>query len=164
MTEGKTYTLEETHLYFAKTLNGKVWELLGKADRSPAENEEMLHAAYASCWHWLAAGTPLHHQRGEWLIAHVYTVLGYGEPALRHARRCLALTEGNASLMQDFDWAYAHEGLARAFALAGDRGEALHHLQIAQEKGEEIKNDEDKNIFLGDLQGGEWFGIAIEPA
>lgn len=159
MAEPKTFTLEEAQLHFAKTLNGKVWELLGKPDRSPSDDEQMLHTAHASCFHWLSVGTPLHHQRGEWLIAHVYTVLGYAEPALRHARRCLALTEGNASLMQDFDWAYAHEGLARAFALAGDRGEAWHHWQIAKEKGEEIKGEDDKSLFMSDLQGGEWYGI-----
>lgn len=32
--DGKTFTLEEAQLYFAKTLNGKVWELLQKPDRS----------------------------------------------------------------------------------------------------------------------------------
>lgn len=159
MSDQKTYTIEEAQLHFAKSFNGKVWELLGKKDRSPAEAEQMIHTAHASCAHWLSAGTALHHQRGEWLIARVYTVLGYSEPALRHARRCMALTEENATLMQDFDWAFAHEGLARAHALAGDRAEALHHLQIAQEKGQEVQDEEDKNIFTGDLEGGEWYGI-----
>jgi hypothetical protein len=159
MTEPKTYTLDEAQLYFAKTLNGKVWELLGKTDRSLADNEQMMHDAHASCSHWLVAGTPLHHQRAEWLIAHVYTVLGYSEPALRHALLCMVLTQENASLMQDFDWAYAHEGLARALALAGNRKEAQHHLQIAQEKGEEIRDEEDKSIFVGDLEGGDWYNL-----
>ena len=161
MTDPKTYTLQEAHLYFAKTLNGEVWKLLAKTDRSPAEAEQMIYAAHASCAHWLSVGTGLHHQRGEWLIAHVHTVLGHNEPALRHARRCMELTEEHAHLMRDFDWAYGHEALARALALAGNRAKALLHLQIAQEKGQVIEDDEDKRIFMGDLEGGEWYGLKV---
>ena len=83
--EAKTYTLEEAHQHFAKTLNGTVWELLQKPERSKLEDELMIDAAHASCYHWLQAGTGLHHQRAEWLIAHVYTELGLSDPALRHA-------------------------------------------------------------------------------
>ena len=81
------------HEAFAKTINGEVWRLLEKPDRSAADDEQMIHAAHASCYHWLYAGTPLHHQRGEWLIARVYPVLGHREAAERYARRCLALAQ-----------------------------------------------------------------------
>lgn len=36
MSEDKTYSLQEAHLHFARTLNGEVWGLLEKGDRSPA--------------------------------------------------------------------------------------------------------------------------------
>jgi tetratricopeptide (TPR) repeat protein len=159
MNEAKTYTLEEAHQHFAKTLNGKVWELLQKSDRSKSEDELMIYAAHASCYHWLNAGTGLHHQRAEWLIAHVYTELGMADSALRHASRCLELTNEFANLMKDFDWAYAYEGVARANALAGNQDKARKYIQRAEETGQAILNDEDKSIFLGDFSDGKWYGL-----
>ena len=159
MNEAKTYTLEEAHQHFAKMLNAKVWELLQKTERSKSEDELMVYAAHASCYHWLNAGTGLHHQRAEWLIAHVYTELGLADSALRYASRCLELTNEFADSMKDFDWAYAYEGVARANALAGNRDEALKYIQLAQESGQAISNDEDQSIFLGDFNGGNWHGL-----
>lgn len=80
----------------------------------------MLHASHASLYHWLQVGTGSHHQRGEWMIAHVLTVLGNGNEAVRHANRCLELTEAHSDLMEDFDLAYAYEAMARSTALAGN--------------------------------------------
>lgn len=159
MDKTKTYTIEESHQLFAKTLNGKVWELLQKTQRSKSEDELMICAAHASCYHWLSVGTGLHHQRAEWLIAHAYNELGITESALRHATRCLELTNEFADLMKDFDWAYAYEGIARANALAGNRDEALRYIQRADEIGQAISNDEDKSIFLGDFNGDNWHGL-----
>ena len=112
MEEKHSYTLKEAEQYFAKALNGEVWELLGKADRTALDDERMLYAAYASCYHWLQAGTGAHQERGEWLIAHVCTVLGLKDEALRHASRCLELTQQHPDLMKDFDVAYGFEAMA----------------------------------------------------
>ncbi len=149
----------EAHKSFAAELNGKVWDLLAKANRTKAEDEVMVHAAHASCYHWLQAGTPVHHQRGEWLIAHVYSELGRSEPALYHARRCADLTQEHKDEMKDFDLAYAWEGLARAHAAAGNKYEAQKYYKMAQEAGQAIQGAEDKKIFLGDLEGGNWQGL-----
>jgi tetratricopeptide (TPR) repeat protein len=159
MTETQLYSLDQAHQHFAKTLNGLVWELMEKPDRSTAESELMLYAAYASAFHWLKAGTGLQHQRAEWLITRVLIQLGQVDSALRHASRCLDLTHEFAGLMYDFDLAYAYEALARANALAGHRGEALKYLQLAEGRGETIANEEDKRIFLADLNGGQWYGM-----
>lgn len=159
MSEEETYTEPEAHRHFAAKLNGEVWGLLEKADRSPAEDELMIHAAHASCYHWLKVGTGVHHQRAEWLIAHVYSELGLADAALRHARRCQELTQEHAGLMQDFDQAYAHEAVARAYALAGNQAEALKYLQLAEEAGQAIADDESKQFFVGDLKGGNWYGL-----
>jgi len=157
--DGKKYTLMEAQLYFAKTLNGKTWELLEKTKRSGEEDELMLYSAYASGFHWLMAGTGLHHQRAEWLIAHVASVLGLTESAIQHATRCFELTGGFMELMKDFDRAYAYEALARANALAGNREEALKFIKLAEQRGQAIENDEDRRIFLGDFNGGNWHGV-----
>jgi hypothetical protein len=157
MSEEKEYTLEEAHLIFAKQINGRVWELLGKSPRRESESQEMIHAAHASLFHWLQVGTPVHHQRGEWLISRVYTILGYKHAALRHAKRCLDLTETHEEILEDFDLAYAYEGMARALALTGNEGVSRKWMEQARGAGEEIENDESRNLFFGDLEGGPWY-------
>ena len=61
--------------------------------------------------------------------------------------------------MQDFDLAFAQEALARACALKGDQGKAQEYLKVAKKLGQAIQNKEDQEIFTGDLNSGEWYGI-----
>jgi hypothetical protein len=152
MDEEKRYTETEAQRFFAIQFHGQTWDLLDKSDRTKEEDELMIHTAHASCRHWLAAGTGLHHQRGEWLISRVYAVLGMGDAALRHANRCLELTEEYADLMQDFDRAFAYEGVARANAIAGNREEARKYIGLAAQAGEAIADEEDRRIFMGDFK------------
>ena len=159
MSEEKKFTLSEAHLEFAKKINGRAWALLEKPDRSRAEDWEMLHASHTSLYHWLQVGTGLHHQRGEWLVSHVQTVLGNGDNALRHANRCLELTEYYNDLMEDFDFAFAYEAAARSNALAGNDEKARKFIDLARSAGKAIANDEDRTIFLKDFNGGEWYGL-----
>jgi hypothetical protein len=159
MDETKIYTIDEAHKYFAQSANGRVWALLQKSNRSPSEDDEMLHAAHACIYHWQFVGTAVHQQRGEWLISRVHVVLGHGNEALRHAQRCFELTESNRGLMQDFDIAYAFEGIARAQAMLGDQRLAKEFLVLAEQAGDAIANAEDKSIFVGDFDGGNWYGL-----
>ena len=153
------YSLDEAHLKFAKQTNGKVWNLLNKPDRSTQESAEMIEAAYTSLYHWRIVGTAVNLQRGEWLIARVYTVLGQAEPALRYAQRCLDLTNAHRNLMEDFDIAFAYEGMARALALNSKIEEAKKFWAQARAAGDQIADAEDKQIFDDDFNGGEWYGI-----
>jgi tetratricopeptide (TPR) repeat protein len=159
MTEEKTYTEAEAHRHFAIQFNGKTWDLLDKAERTKEEDELMVYSAQASCRHWLEAGTGANHQRGEWMIARVYSVLGLGETALRHANRCLELTEQHSDLVEDFDRAYAYEAIARAHAIAGNRDEALEYIKLAETAGQAIADEQSKEIFAGDFDGGDWAGL-----
>ncbi len=159
MSEEKKYTLEEAHKYFGAAIHGKVWELLQKTDRTEPENELMILSAHASCYHWLKVGAGVNHQRAEWLIAHVYTELGMAYSALRHAYRCFELTKEFRDSVEDFDWAYASESIARANALAGNREEALKFMQRAEEAGKAISSIEDRNLFFSDFISGNWHGL-----
>ena len=159
MDENKTYTEAEAHRHFAIKFNGSTWDLLDKAERTKEENERMLCSAFASCRHWLEAGTGMHHQRGEWMIARVYSVLGLGEAAVRHANRCLDLTEQHAGEMADFDWAFAYEAVARANAVIRSRDKALEYIALAEKAGQAIADQESKEIFFGDFNGGDWAGL-----
>lgn len=42
----------------AAKLNGLVWMLLEKPDRTSSENDRLEWAAYASLYHWSEVGTP----------------------------------------------------------------------------------------------------------
>lgn len=159
MDETKLYTIDEAHKYFAQSTNARVWNLLQQSKCSPAENDEMLQAAYASAYHWTFAGTAVHQQRGEWLISHVHAVLGQTREALRHAERCFELTESYKEMMKDFDIAYAFECLARAHAMMGDHHMAREFFALAQQAGQTIANEEDRSIFLGDFERGPWSGL-----
>ena len=159
MVNSPTFTLSEASLQFAKNINSQVWELLQQPQRTRVEDELLVHAAHASCYHWLRNGSELHHQRAEWLLAHVYTVLKMPSLALKYAARCNELTQEFMSLMRDFDRAYAFEALARANALAGNRVEALKYIDLAEKASHEIQDNEDLKIFSEDFKGGDWFGL-----
>ncbi|HLC03665.1 MAG TPA: hypothetical protein VJK02_11555 [Anaerolineales bacterium] len=150
---------QDTHRELAKQANSRAWLLLRKAERSPAEDAELVEAAYASLYHWRFAGTEVNRQRGLWLVAHVHTVLGDAAQAMKYAQACLELTNEYEDRMQDFDIAYAQEGISRAMALAGDYDAARDHMAMAQEAGDRILGPEDKSIFMGDFETGNWHGV-----
>ncbi|MDP6455352.1 MAG: hypothetical protein QF898_18870 [SAR202 cluster bacterium] len=147
-------TGETIHRELAVSLNGEVWSLLKKDDRSAEEERLMTLAAHASLYHWLQVGTVVNDQRGEWMICHVYATLGLGEAALRHAERCAEITERHPDDMKDFDIAYASEGLARAHSVLGNNEQSDALKGKARQFGSQIAGDEDRKIFEGDLA--EW--------
>lgn len=159
MSEEKTFTEAEAQLHFAKGFNGKTWALLDNQGRTQAENESLVDYAHASLAHWRAAGTGVHLQRGVWMLARVYTVLGNAQIALQYAARCLELTAHYKDLLSDFDFAFAHECMARARALAGEKAEAQNYIAKADNAGKVITDVEDRQVFYDDFEGGEWYGV-----
>ncbi len=149
----------EVHRELAKALNGEVWDLLGNANRNREDDLRMIHTAHASLYHWLHAGTGVHAQRGEWLVANVYNTLGYGQAALLHAKRCKDLTEQYQDELRDFDRAYAYEALARAYAVLGNKDQAARYKVEARRLGGQIADAEDKQIFTNDFESGNWYGV-----
>lgn len=147
----------QAHEFFSAELNNRVWELLDKADRTDEENNKMIWAAYGSMYHWSVIGLPINIQRGEWLISHVWAVLGHSESALYHAERCWKLTE--ELNLDGFDRGYALEALARANACAGNIDEAKRYFAEAKAYASNITNPEDSTLFHSDLDTGPWFGI-----
>jgi len=157
MTEEKNETLKKKHLEFAKSTNNRVWDLLEKDERSPSDDEEMLLTAYTSLYHWMNAGTAVNTQRGYWMLSRVYQVLNQGEKALKWARKCQEITENSPADMNDFDLAFAREALARAFAQLGDLEKAQNQYNLALELGKKIEDQEDREIFMRDFKGGNWY-------
>ncbi len=79
---------------------------------------------------------------------------------MRHAELCLELTHTYQGEMEDFDLAFAYEGVARASAMAGNRDRAEEYYELALKAGDEIADEEDRKIFFGDYNSGDWYGLA----
>lgn len=128
------------------------WALMEQSDRSPKQDDELVHHVHASMYHWLQAREcePKHRARGEWLCSRAYAVLGRAEPALHHARRCFELCEQHADNVEDWDLAFAYEALARANRVAGNEDEARRCEQRGRELAGAITDPEDKEIVLKD--------------
>jgi hypothetical protein len=132
----------DEHRALGIELYNGTWELL----EAGADPDEIVDAAHASAHHWRHAtgATAANRARSHWLCSHVYAVLGRPEPALHHARRCLALVEGAPAEMADFDLPSAHEALARAHAAAGDQEEARRHVELGRAEAAKIRDAEDR--------------------
>ncbi len=140
-----------THRALGIALFNHTWTLLEKPDRTPAETDEMIHAAHASRFHWSRADAveTVNLARGEWQCSRVYATLGRGEPALWHARRCLAYNE--AAGAGDWDIAAAYEALARANAVAGDPAAAADWKARAIAALDGIADQDDRDLIEGDI-------------
>jgi hypothetical protein len=126
-----------------------VWTLLEQSGRSAEDDDRMVHAAHASRYHWGQVGGPEQIAVGEWQCSRVYSVLGRPEPALHHARRCLSIASG--ADVPSWLVASAHEGLARALLVAGNREAALSEYQAARGLLETVSDQEDRQVVAADL-------------
>jgi hypothetical protein len=137
------------HAEWGRRANQRVWALLGEGKPADDDVRELVDAAHASQWHWSHGGGKLEAQRGEWLLSHVYAVIGDGPAALRHAQQCWGITEAEG--YDDFDRAYGCEAMARAHAVNGDSEAAREWRDRAVAAGALIADDEDRKIFESDL-------------
>jgi len=139
----------ETERRLASGLYNDVWRLMELPERRPEQDDEMLHAAHASRHHWGRIGKPVNLARGEWLCSRVYAVLGRGEPALWHARRCVEINEAGG--IADWDIAAACEAMARASAVAGDMAAAREWAARGRDACTRIAEDDDREHIEADL-------------
>lgn len=141
--------LPESERQLAADLFNLVWTLLEQPGRTTEDDDRMVHAAHASRYHWGQVGGPQQLAIGEWQCARVYSVLGRAEPALHHARRCLEIS--TASAVADWMIASAHEGMARAYAVAGQRESALASRAAAEAVLANVTDAEDRQVVQDDL-------------
>ena len=147
------------HQSLAINLNQETWGLLEREDRTDNDDQRMITFAKGSLYHWQRSPNcrPVNHQRGEWLISHVYAVLNRGKEALFHAEICMDITM-NESLI-DFDLAYAYECKARAYAALDSPQKMNKCYSNAKASGEKIKKNKDKKLFFSDLYSEPWYDI-----
>lgn len=132
----------------ASELFNHVWSLLDLAERTPAQDDAMVHAAHASRWHWGKVGGPEQWAVGEWQCSRVYAVLGRGDQALYHAQRCLDLCQEYG--IESFVVASAHEALARAYAVRGEMDAARAERNLSYGAAVDL-DDDDRAVIESDL-------------
>jgi hypothetical protein len=142
-----------THKQLAQTYFNEVWNLLeiDNSERSPLENENMIHMAHASFYLWTQVHdhTEINISIGYWQLSRVYAVLTYGEQALYYAKRCLEVSEsGN---LQPFYIAYAYEALARAYKALEKKDELSMALQQAHHYTDQVENKDEQKYLIDDL-------------
>lgn len=142
------FDLAKAHRWFAVECNNQAWDLYELPQRTAAENERMIHAAHAACFHWLHAGDDLHHLRAQCLLSSAYAAAGLGKAAVRHAQRCLQLSHTAGDRQTPFDRATAHGCAAVAYALAGQPAEAGDQRSLAEEAAGQLSAD-DRGVFDG---------------
>ena len=153
------FDLDTAHRWFGIELNNRTMDALEAGEVTPQTAESHIHAAHASCHHWMQVGTTANHGRGEFAVASVYAAAGLGEAALRHARRYLELVEAHPEEMADWDAAFAYDALARAHAASGEVDSARQARQQAKAAGEAIADEDDRLYFSRWFKGGNWHGL-----
>lgn len=157
------FDVKQGHRWFAVEFNNRAWDLVEKRNRTPEEDQLMLHAGHAACHHWLQVGTPVNHQLALCLLANVYTQLGRGEEAVAYGQQCVDLSNTNSNGQAPFDRAISLECLARAHACAGQADQARQFRDMAVEAGKAIVNDGDRRAFATTIAGGNWYGAGPLP-
>jgi hypothetical protein len=141
----------ELHRRLGAELFNRVWDLLAVEQRTPDQEVELIHAVHASAYHWTQVGEGPRLARAEWQCSWVYSELERPEPALFHAHRCEAVCRQYADELEDFDLPAMHEAFARAQLVAGNREEALHRLQLANDLCAKIADPEDREIIQAQI-------------
>lgn len=136
---------------YAVALFNRTWELMDLPERTDEQVDELIHTVHASRFHWTRVGNPANWARGEWQCARAYALLGRGEPALWHARRCLALAEAGGEGFEDWDLPSAQQAMAHAHLAAGDREEAGRWAALARERVARVEDDEDREHIEGQI-------------
>ena len=130
--------------------NNSIWAMF-EAERTPANDEEMLRRAYAAAYHWQRArgANALNEARALYMLAKSHLLAGLPDRALHYADACMAGTVGAGELASDFDHAYAHEARARALLASGRQADGLAAWAAAL--AVEIADPEDKAIVDADF-------------
>lgn len=138
------------HRIFAVAAFNEAWDLIEKTDRSPADDAAMLEATFSSRYHWEKVGTDENRVIGDWQIAHIASLLGYGPLAMRYARSALDVATEKG--FEGWRLASCHEGMARAHACFGNDDERDRHIKTALRLLDSVDDAEERRIIESQLE------------
>lgn len=146
--------MEQTvaHKQIASQCFNKVWDFLDMKESTLQEQEQMIHLAHTSFWHWtqVEEHTPTNLSIGYWQISRVYAIVGNGDQALFFANRCVEVSL--KAELPPFYIGYAYEAMARAYQVQKNKEEAMGAYQKALNLADEILVEDSKNMLLKDLE------------
>lgn len=154
----------DLHRWFAVELNNALGDLLFDLtpDTSRAEQDRALYQAYAACYHWLEAGTPANHGRGEYTIAQTALAIGRPQVAAHHAPRYAELIAEHPDDFTDWDRAFAAEIRARTAAATGTP-DARELKARAQRLADRVADPDAREVVQDRLDRGPWFTLEGHP-
>ncbi len=150
MANSSAFDNNQAHKHFSASCYNMAWDLIERSDRTPEDDEQMVHLAHASLWHWTQRPDCIDKNLsiGYWQISRVSLLVGDAVNARKYANQCLAKTPED----EPFCLAYAYEALSRAESLADNRTKAKEHLAEAWHNAERVTDDEEKQLLVNDLR------------
>jgi hypothetical protein len=126
------------------------WTLIDLQDRTTEQSHELLTFTFASRQHWVeAGGTDENLAIADWQIAHAASLVGLPDVALRFAEA--AVTRTVAGDLPLWMHASAHEGLARAYAAAGDKAGYEREADVTRTLLESVTDAENRELVESQL-------------
>ena len=120
MLEKPAFNIDEAHMYFSSEAYKMAWTYIEQeGQRSPDEEQTMLHAAIASLWHWSQRSDVRVENLSvaHWQVSRVYNLIGQPENARVYGQLALVYAQHIEPVFK----AYAYETLARAEMLLGNQ-------------------------------------------
>ena len=151
MAEKTEFYRKAAHKYYSVNCFNQAWDLIDKTERTPEEDEEMIRLSLASHYHWTQRDdySNTNASIALWQISRIYTILGQADNARRYGQICLEASQGEG--VTPFFLGYAYEALARAEAAGGKEEEMQAFLKDARTTAEKVKEADEKNMLLDDL-------------
>lgn len=147
--ESDSSSTTEIHRQMATSLFNHTWSLLGESHRTPAQDREMLGAAFGSYYHWIVVGDEKNHAVADWQVARV--LVNVGQPDLAQQFADQALRRAVDDNLGPFLVACGHEVLARVAGVKGDDEARDSHLARAQDLLSVIADPEERELLRTDL-------------
>jgi len=124
--------------------------IIKKPDRTPAEDQAMIHLNQASLYHWSQREdcTNRNYSIGYWQAARIYALVGQVDNARRYGELCLHCSQDAG----DFLLGYAYEALAREESVAGEVDKADKYLQDARRCLAQISDPGEREQLAEDLE------------
>jgi hypothetical protein len=137
------------HRQVAVDAFNQAWLLIDQPSRTPEQERELFELAFASRYHWGVIGGEEEAMVGDWLIAHVASLEGFGELAHRFASTALDRCRANG--WSDWRLASTLEGMARASAATGDDHARDRFAAEARRVLATIEDKEDRELIASQL-------------
>jgi hypothetical protein len=140
---------ESEHRGVAAATYNRCWELLEMPHRSHEDDVELLSTAFASRYHWKFAGAEEQWVMADWMVSRAAAAVDETSLAISFAQ----LANDAVTTFEAPDWLLAScaEGLARAYAAAGQVKQRDEWYAVAERFVALIEDEESRELIAGQL-------------